>query len=201
MEPNRREPEASSTPAGRSTVALLLQLFAVSAILAALLLIPAGRLDWLQAWLFWAGFTAFLFFYGSWAVRHAPGQLEERSRVGANTKGWDRAILVITTVLLVGMLVLASLDAGRFHWATVAWIGQAAGWLGELLAGGLIFWVASVNTYLSRAVRIQEERDQQVISRGSYRWVRHPMYVGVVLFMLGIPLMPGSGWAEVMGGG
>ena len=179
---------------------LLLQLITVSVLLAALLLVPAGRLDWLQAWLFWAAFTAFLVFYGSWAVRHDPGQLEERSRVGANTKTWDKAILVIYSILLIGMLVLAGLDAGRFHWAPVARIVQAAGWLAGVLAGSLIFWVASVNTYLSRAVRIQEERDQQVVSRGPYRWVRHPMYVGVILLMLGIPLMLGSGWAELMGG-
>jgi len=200
MKPDRKETGASASPAGRSAAALLIQLGTVSAILAMLLFIPAGRLDWLQAWSFWVAFTTFLVFYWLWSMRHDPGQLEERSRVGANTKTWDKAILVIYTILLIGMLVLAGLDAGRFHWAPITWIGQAAGWLAGLLAGSLIFWAASVNTYLSRAMRIQEERDQQVISRGPYRWVRHPMYVGVILFMLAIPLMLGSGWAEVMGG-
>lgn len=200
MEPKRTEIGITPSPGRRSIAVLLLQLITVSAILAALLFIPAGRLDWLQAWLFWAAFIAFLIFYGLWAVRHDPGQLAERSRVGANTKAWDRAILMIYTVLLIGMLILAGLDAGRFHWTPVAPIGQAAGWLAGVLAGGLIFWVASVNTYLSRAMRIQEERGQQVISRGPYRRVRHPMYAGVILLMLGIPLMLGSGWAEGIGG-
>lgn len=200
IEPNQTKTVASPSPARRSIAALWLELITVSAILAALLFIPAGRLDWLEAWWFWVAFTAFLVFYGLWALHHDPGQLEERSRVGANTKTWDKAILVIYTILLIGMLVLAGLDAGRFRWAPVARIGQAVGWLAGLLAGGLIFWVASVNTYLSRAVRIQEERDQQVVSRGPYRWVRHPMYVGVILLMLGIPLMLGSGWAEGIGG-
>jgi len=199
-EPGRTEHGSSASPARRSVVALLLQVIAVSVFLAGLLLIPAGRLDWLQAWLFVIAFTTYLIFYGFWAVRHDPGQLEERSRVGANTKGWDRTILAIYTILLIGMLVLAGLDAGRFRWAPLALVWQAVGWLAGLLGGGLIFWVVSVNTYLSRTVRIQEERGQQVVTRGPYRWVRHPMYGGVILFMLGIPLVLGSGWAEVIGG-
>jgi protein-S-isoprenylcysteine O-methyltransferase Ste14 len=49
-------------------------------------------------------------------------------------------------------------------------------------------------TDLDDFVRSQEE---PVISTGPYALVRHPMYVGVLIMLLGIPLALGSYWGEV----
>lgn len=97
------------------------------------------------------------------------------------------------------MLVVASLDAGRFKWSPAPVALQIVGWLGLILAGRLILWVTSTNTFLSRTVRIQEERGQRVITTGPYRWVRHPMYSGVIVIMVCVPLVLGSSWALVPG--
>jgi protein-S-isoprenylcysteine O-methyltransferase Ste14 len=64
----------------------------------------------------------------------------------------------------------------------------------------LIWWVTSVNRRLSTMVRIQDDRGQQVVTNGPYRYVRHPMYVGTVLFAPGIPLLLGSWWALIPAG-
>ena len=48
------------------------------------------------------------------------------------------------------------------------------------------------NTFLSAQVRIQGERQQQVITTGVYGLVRHPLYLGCALMMLGAPLLIGS---------
>ncbi len=50
---------------------------------------------------------------------------------------------------------------------------------------------------LSQRVRIQDDRDLQVVSTGPCRFVRHPMYVGVILFMICAPIVLGSWWALV----
>jgi protein-S-isoprenylcysteine O-methyltransferase Ste14 len=50
------------------------------------------------------------------------------------------------------------------------------------------------------ASHLQDERRQQTVTRGPYRWIRHPMYLGVIVLMLGIPLVLGSYWALVPGG-
>jgi protein-S-isoprenylcysteine O-methyltransferase Ste14 len=181
---------------------LLIQLLGIVATFGAfgaLLFIPAGRLDWLQAWMFLVAFGAFLAFFVVWTSRHDPGLLDERMRVGANTKGWDKIILFPYTLLLAGLLVVSGLDAGRFRSAPAPVALQALGWGGGLLAGSLIWWTISVNTFLSRTVRIQEERGQKVIREGPYARVRHPMYLGVIVLMLSIPLMLGSGWGMVPG--
>jgi protein-S-isoprenylcysteine O-methyltransferase Ste14 len=41
-------------------------------------------------------------------------------------------------------------------------------------------------------VRIQEDRNQRVVSTGVYGFVRHPMHLGAILMFLGAPLLLGS---------
>lgn len=135
-------PERSgSSPAKFSMISLLPNLLAVILILAAILFVSAGRLDWLQAWLFVLAFAGFLTFYGLWGVHNDQGQLNERSQVGQNTKSWDKVILAAYTLLLIRMLILAGLDAGRFRWAPAPPALQGLGWLGRPLpvswSGGL----------------------------------------------------------------
>ncbi len=178
-----------------SNLSLAVRLVALLLVLACLLFLPAGRLDWLQGWLFVLAYGAFLLVYSTWTVRNDPGQMAERSQAGPNVKRWDRVLLAIYSGLLVGMLVLAGLDAGRFSWAPASLALQILGWLASVCAASLIWWTASVNTFLARYVRIQEERGQQVVTSGPYRFVRHPMYAGIIVLMLGIPLVLASLWA------
>lgn len=187
----------SHTP---SRASLFRNLLVMAVILTGILFLPAGRLDWLQGWLFIFLFTAFLAFYALWVSRNDPGQLQERSRVGENTKNWDKVILVVYTFLLLGMLILAGLDAGRFRWAPAPLPLQVLGWVGAVFAGWMVFGAISVNTYLSRMVRIQDDRGHRVIDRGPYARLRHPMYLGVIVLMLSIPLLLGSSWALIPGG-
>ena len=161
-------------------------------------LLSAGRLDWLQAWAFSLMFFAFLLFYGIRTLRHDPGQLAERSKMEKNVKSWDKIIMSLYTVLLIAMLILAGLD-GANRWAPASPGWQAAGWIAMALASCLIFWTTMVNTFLSRWVRIQDNRNQQAVSHGPYRWIRHPMYLGIIIFMQGIPLALGSLWALMPG--
>jgi protein-S-isoprenylcysteine O-methyltransferase Ste14 len=49
--------------------------------------------------------------------------------------------------------------------------------------------------YAESTVRIQTERGHQVVERGPYRYIRHPMYVGFVAMHVAGPLIQGSWWA------
>lgn len=169
----------------------------VLAALAAILFVSAGRVDWIEAWRFIAAYGAFVLAYGVWGLRTDPGQIEERWESGAHVKAWDKVIMRVYTGVLLVMLVLAGLDAGRFQWAPApAWL-QALGWIAAALGGAMIAWAAQANTFLARYVRVQEDRGQVAVTTGPYRYVRHPMYVGIIAFMLSIPLVLGSLWALV----
>jgi protein-S-isoprenylcysteine O-methyltransferase Ste14 len=194
---NSRGSRLSSPIIKRTLLSYLVRFVGLFIILAAILFIPAGRLNWGEAWAFIIAYGLFVLYYLLWGLKNDPGQIEERSHVAKNVKHWDQIILVSYTFFLVILFIVAGLDAGRFRWAPLPMILEIVGWLGFALAGSLIGWVSSVNTFLSRQVRIQEERGHKVVAQGPYRFVRHPMYLGIILFMFSIPLVLGSGWAEV----
>jgi protein-S-isoprenylcysteine O-methyltransferase Ste14 len=96
------------------------------------------------------------------------------------------------------MLVLAGFDAIRYQWTYVPLGIKVLGFLGFIPAFLLVFWTMTQNRYLSEVVRIQEERGHKVCTTGPYRYIRHPMYMGVIIFVLCFPLALGSLMALIL---
>jgi protein-S-isoprenylcysteine O-methyltransferase Ste14 len=191
-------PASEARPAvWRVLLKRVVAVFAVILVMDLLLFIPAGRLDWPAAWILSLLYGVFLLVYAVWGTLKAPDLLKERSQVADNVKIWDKVIMVVYTVLLLATLVLAGLDVGRFQWSHTPVAVQVLGLLGMVLAGGLVFWTILTNAYLGRMVRIQQDRGHQVVTGGPYRYVRHPMYVGIILLFPYMALFLGSWWALV----
>ena len=164
------------------------------------LFLPAGTLSWPAAWVFLVLFLGFFLVVNIWLFRHNPGLLKERSHFGtSDQKGWDKLLFPLLLFLTFVWLGFMSLDANRFHWSSVpAWI-QGFGALVMLASFYLFFLTFRENTYLSTVVRIQEERGQSVFSTGPYHYVRHPMYAGILMFMIGTSLLLGSWYGVLVG--
>ena len=174
-----------------------LRVFAIMGFFVAALFLPAGRLDWWAGWAFLVAFFGATIILTLWMRRRDPALMDERSRTAENVKSWDKAIMGVYTVLLFGMLVIAGLDAGRFGWSDMPATLRALGWLGLLADFALGWWVMASNPFLSRMVRIQDERGHVVVTTGPYNYVRHPMYVGTITFVICVPLVLGSYWALI----
>jgi protein-S-isoprenylcysteine O-methyltransferase Ste14 len=192
--------DATSNPnpsPGRAVVRSILGVLLIAGVLGFLLFLPAGRLDWIDAWLFIAAYGIVLLFYGIRGALRDPDQLRERGKQGANTKAWDRVVLSIYSLLLLVLFPVCGLDAVRFHLCPLPAGLRGLGWIGMALAAALILRVMAANTFASRTARIQTDRGQTVVSGGPYRHVRHPMYIGIIIFFLCIPLVLGSGWGLI----
>ena len=196
---------ASSSTGARNPVPAVLWLKRLARVIAlilimdALLFVPAGRLDWPGAWILSILYSLFLLAMVAWSTLRAPELIEERSRTAANVKRWDKILLTLYTIALLALLVVAGLDAGRFRLSSMPPLLQAAGVIGIVLCGIWLLWVTRTNAFLSRHARIQDDRGQQVVTTGPYRFVRHPMYASLVLFIVCIALILGSWWALVPG--
>jgi protein-S-isoprenylcysteine O-methyltransferase Ste14 len=164
------------------------------ALICALLFLPAGTLDWPGAWVFMAEFVVGAAAITFWLARHDPGLLNERMS-GAFQKGQALADKVFMTVIIVvwyGWLVLMGLDAGRWHLSHMPVALNIAGAI-VIPVGFFIVWrVFRANSFAAPVIRVQSERGQHVIDTGPYAVVRHPMYAGAMIYMLGMPLLLGS---------
>ena len=95
----------------------------------------------------------------------------------------------------LAFLVFPVLDH-RFGWSpvppSVSIVGNMLIGLGYLF----IFFVVRENSYAASTIQVAD--DQRVVSTGPYALVRHPMYAGALLLIIGLPLALGS-WYGVLG--
>jgi protein-S-isoprenylcysteine O-methyltransferase Ste14 len=103
----------------------------------------------------------------------------------------QKIAISIGVLALLGMFVFSGL-AHRFGWSPVPAYGSLAG--DGLVALGLFIdlLVFKENSYGGSTIEIVV--DQKVISTGPYALVRHPMYVGVLIMISGIPLALDAWW-------
>jgi len=183
----------ASSPRGlRLFLSRLPQVAALYIVMGLVLMLSAGRLDWVDAWVFLIAYFLVAAAGQAWLTRTDPSLVEERSRWGSNTKAWDRWIVSANALLTLALLVVIGLDAGRFGWSHVAGPVRLAALLGFVPAFGLPLLASRAHTFLASTVRIQTERGQAVVSAGPYAWIRHPMYAGMILFDVSLPLLLGS---------
>jgi len=152
----------------------------------------AGRLDWSNAWvLLGLSLIAGLAF----TVGRNPELAAERRNVKAG-KNWDKVLVGITVLLgPMAVWITAGLDY-RFHWSNdPSSLAFTAGLAAAVLGAALIAWAMRSNRFFSSVVRIQKDRGHTVVDGGPYRFIRHPGYTGMSVFILVTPLILGSYWA------
>ena len=170
------------------------------AYVAVVLMLSAGRWNWLAGWLYVFIFLMFDLATALEVIPKDPTLLIERSKFHPDAKGWDKVIMP----LAAGLLPLAGwIIAGlNLRWGWVPPLGrswQLFGFLFTVLGHVVLVWAMSVNAFSSTQVRIQTDRGHTVANTGPYIFIRHPGYIGAMIFSLGIPLMLGSWWALIPG--
>jgi protein-S-isoprenylcysteine O-methyltransferase Ste14 len=167
------------------------------AMFAAILFVPAGRLDWAAAWVYLGLLVAFSIANLVYLRRVNPELIDRRTRITRGTKRWDVVWSIVFSPLFVAVYAVAGLDAGRYGWSSMpGWLWLVG--LALFLLGMALFSRAmGENPFFEKTVRIQEERGHRVVETGPYRLVRHPGYLGFVGWILSTPLLLGSWWAFV----
>jgi protein-S-isoprenylcysteine O-methyltransferase Ste14 len=160
-------------------------------------LLISWRWDWWEAWVFAIICILGFAISRALAARRHPDLLAERARFmqHEDAKPWDK-ILAPLVGLGGGLIPLvAGLDA-LFDWSPTFSLPVKILSLVILLAGYALGSYALIeNRFFSGMVRIQTDRDHQVVSSGPYRWMRHPGYAGALWSYLAMPLFLDSGWA------
>jgi protein-S-isoprenylcysteine O-methyltransferase Ste14 len=167
----------------------------------ALMLLLAGNWRWVEGWIFALWLVIMIQFSLIYLYIKDPDLLAERTKAPGsdNQKSWDKVLMLSLLILALLWLVILPLDAERFHWSSAfaVWL-KILGGVALLPALYLIERSIIDNTYLSAMVRVQSERKQHVITTGLYGFVRHPLYLGCMLMMLGASLLLGSGYGLII---
>ncbi|MGC2768830.1 MAG: isoprenylcysteine carboxylmethyltransferase family protein [Candidatus Acidiferrum sp.] len=162
-------------------------------VVVALLFVPAGTLDFWEAWVFLVIFFIPMIIFSIYYYQHDRALVERRmqNREKVTEQKWIMRFAFL--FFLLGLLV-PGLDH-RFGW-TRRWIGGVPLWV-EIAAQALTLtgylgtmWVIDVNRFAARTVQV--ERDQRVISSGPYGVVRHPMYSFALVMWLATATALGS---------
>ena len=158
-----------------------------------LLFWPAGTFDYWQAWVFIAVFVVSTMVPTVYLALVYPDAFQRRLRSGpfAETRMVQKLVNVGIMVSVVAVGVVSALDH-RFGWSTVPTpvvvVGNVLVLVGVLLAELVVIQ----NNYAAATITVEAE--QPVVSTGLYGLVRHPMYVGALIMMVGIPLALASYW-------
>ena len=161
-----------------------------------MLFAPAGTFNYWQAWVFLVVVLLSAWAPSIYLLRTNPVALQGRMSGGptAETRMAQKVVIAGLYLSLAAMVVVSVLDH-RFGWSPAP---TAICLVGDVLVAvglGVVALVIIQNSYAASTVRVQA--GQKVVSTGLYGLVRHPMYAGNVVMMVGVPLALGSYWGLV----
>lgn len=196
VEQSSRESETTRGVVNWAVKGLVAKLF-----VAAVLFASAGRLDWVMGWVYLGVFLAFDVATALVLLPKSPELLVERANIQESTKGWDQVLVRLAAAYLpMAAWIVSGLD-DRFGWsAQVPPALQIAALAVVVLGYALVVWAMAANPFFSTTVRIQKDRDHTAATGGPYRYVRHPGYLGAILFTVLMPILLGSLWALIPAG-
>ena len=173
---------------------LALRLVFMPVMWGSLLFLPAGSFRFWQGWVYFMITLAFILSILGYLYRHDPQLIERRLRGGwrQETVREQKLIMKLIAATMLIAFLLPGFDH-RFGWShtpsSLTTVAEAFVFGGYLM----IFWTLKSNSFAASTIRV--EAGQRVISTGPYRIVRHPMYLGVDVWLLSTPVALGSYFA------
>ncbi|MFX0003724.1 MAG: methyltransferase family protein [Candidatus Hermodarchaeota archaeon] len=169
---------------------LLVLVFMVTVFLGLGLFLPAADFLWIEAWIYLIIFLIFFTVVVLYFSKHDPEMLQKRAKPKFREK-WDKVVMLLMGFGFFPTFIIPGFER-RYGWSSIPFWVEIIGFIVLSIGLIIIFLVMKENTFLSKAVEIQEERAHKVITSGPYRIVRHPMYLGFILFIVFYCLALGS---------
>jgi len=160
---------------------------------AVLLFWPAGTFDYWQGWVFIAVFVVGTMVPTVYLAVKYPDAFRRRTHSGpfAETRMAQKLINIGIIATAVAAAVLSAFDH-RFGWSSAPTAVVIIGNVLVLAGLAVAELVVIQNNYAAATITV--EADQPVVCTGLYGVVRHPMYVGALIMMAGMPIALASYW-------
>ena len=157
-------------------------------VVCALLFIPAGTINYWNAWLFIGILFIPMFIAGIVMMIKNPELLKQR--LDAKEKESEQKLVILGSgIMFLSGFIVAGLNY-KYQWFILPNVVVIISSIIFIISYILYGEVLRENTYLSRTIKVQE--NQKVVDSGLYGIVRHPMYAITILLFLSMPLILGS---------
>ena len=171
----------------------IIGLVALDAVLWLALFLPAGSLNYWQAWTYWLVFLISVSAISGYFLKKDLNLIASRLKTGPSAeKEYSQKLANSLISIFFILLILFPPFDNRYQLSNVpvylVLVSDFFVGLGLLI----IFLVFRENSFTSAVIEVNE--GQKVISTGPYGVVRHPMYAGALLMLLFTPLALGSFW-------
>ncbi|HEY4325774.1 MAG TPA: isoprenylcysteine carboxylmethyltransferase family protein [Mucilaginibacter sp.] len=171
-------------------------LLQLAVILAVAIFFLAGTIHYWQAWVFLSVFLLSSFAITVYLMKNDPQLLERRVSAGPGSEKEksQKIIQALASVAFLAVIVFPAADH-RLSWSSVPLFVVVIGNILIVAGFYIVFLVFKENTFTSAIIEVSDE--QTIISTGPYAIVRHPMYIGALVLLLGTPIALGSWWGLI----
>ena len=153
-----------------------------------LIFVPAGTINYLNGWLFICLLFIPMFFGGIFLMLFNPKLLSIRLN-GKERHQDQKEMIAISGIMFILGFIIAGLNY-RFKFIIMPDIVVIISSIIFIISYIMYAIVLKENTFLSRTIEIVD--NQEVIDKGLYSIVRHPMYTVTIFMFLTIPLILNS---------
>ncbi len=155
--------------------------------LALALFVPAGTLNYWQAWVYLGVWAVCVILITAYLIKNDQELLAGRVKAGAaaETQKTQKIIQSVASLCFIALFVVPGLDQ-RWGWSQVPPVLSLIADGGVALGFYIVFLTFKENSYTRGTIEVSAE--QHVITTGPYRVVRHPMYAGALFMLLVTPI-------------
>lgn len=112
--------------------------------------------------------------------------IAERGKIDTNSPMWDKVLLTLFWFLAYFLIYFIAGKTSKIGTLNTSFY---IGIILYLISGILTIKAMMVNEFLESTARLQEDREQKVCSQGPYAIVRHPTYLGILIWCVSMCLI------------
>lgn len=190
---NKRKSELTQLEMKSLIRKIIIRFSLLPVLIGLLILIPSGTFSYWQAYLYLAVILIPMMFVILFFIKNDPHFLERRIRTIEKEKQ-QKIIQLTFSFFFFSGYIISGFDR-RFGWSDIPTNIVVCADIAVLMGYILVFFVFKQNSYASRIVEV--EKNQKVITDGLYSYVRHPMYLGIIIMYIPTPIALGSYWGMI----
>ena len=180
-------------PINKIKIQAIVGLAALAFVLFLAFFLPAGSLNYWQAWTYWLVFLISVSAINVYFMKKDINLIASRLKTGPSAEKEKSQKLAnsLITIFFILLILIPPFDH-RFQLSNVPLYLVVSADVFVAFGLLIVFLVFKENSFTSATIEVTQ--GQKVISKGPYAVVRHPMYAGALLMLLFTPLALGSFW-------